>query len=242
MRLPAIRGIIDRRILVNFRIDADVMGRALPSPFRPKRIGGFAIGGICLIRLKQIRPAFIPLPLGLGSENGAHRIAVEWDDGDVQREGVYIPRRDTNSRLSHLLGGRVFPGIHHHARFTTRESPDRLFVEFRSDDDATHVRVDGRVTTEWPRNSVFDSLDAASKFFEAGSLGYSATHSPHTYEGLELACDNWHCEALSVDDVCSSYFEDEARFPAGSVAFDCALLMRGIRHEWHGRKELCCSP
>jgi hypothetical protein len=28
-------------------------------------------------------------------------------------------------------------------------------------------------------------------------------------------------------------------FPPGSVQFDCALLMRGIDHEWLGRESLC---
>lgn len=240
MRIPAIRGIIDRRILVNYHIDAETMRRALPAPFRPKLVNGLAIGGICLIRLKRLRPAFLPLPFGVGSENGAHRIAVEWDDQGTTHEGVYIPRRDTDSRFNHLAGGRLFPGIHHHARFTTREAADHYFVEFVSDDDATHVRVDGIVTNSWPESSVFRSLDVASAFFEAGSLGYSATHTPNAYEGLELACDHWHCDALVVSDVYSSYFEDEGRFPTGSVEFDCALLMRGIHHEWHSRDELCC--
>jgi hypothetical protein len=31
---------------------------------------------------------------------------------------------------------------------------------------------------------------------------------------------------------------DEALFPKGSVEFDCALLMRGIEHEWHGKDDL----
>ena len=76
MKLPAIKGIIDRRILINFRIDPDVMAHNLPSPFRPKLVRGYAIGGICLIRLKAARPTFLPLPWGMGSENAAHRIAV----------------------------------------------------------------------------------------------------------------------------------------------------------------------
>ena len=33
-------------------------------------------------------------------------------------------------------------------------------------------------------------------------------------------------------------FEDRALFPPGSVEFDCALLMRGIEHEWQGRGQL----
>ena len=38
----------------------------------------------------------------------------------------------------------------------------------------------------------------------------------------------------------SNFFEDELLFPKGSIRFDCALLMRGIEHEWHGKSDLCC--
>ena len=36
MRLPTIRGVIDRRILVNFRVTPKVLENFLPSPFRPQ--------------------------------------------------------------------------------------------------------------------------------------------------------------------------------------------------------------
>jgi len=56
MRLPVLNGLIRRRLLVNFRVDAEVMGCFPPAPFRPKRQQGYAIAGICLIRLEQVRP------------------------------------------------------------------------------------------------------------------------------------------------------------------------------------------
>src|SRR6201997_2099537 len=104
MRIPTMRGVIDRRILVNYRVDAAVLAKLLPAPFRPKLVGGFGVAGICLIRLKHIRPRFLPAWLGLSSENAAHRIAVEWEQGGQTREGVFIPRRDTSSRLNALAG------------------------------------------------------------------------------------------------------------------------------------------
>lgn len=110
MRLPVIRGIIDRRILANYRVDPCVLTKLLPPTFRPQMVDGFGIAGICLIRLKSIRPSFMPSWMGISSENAAHRIAVEWDDGDHVRTGVYIPRRDTSSTLNSLAGGRIFPG------------------------------------------------------------------------------------------------------------------------------------
>src|SRR4051794_3126993 len=102
MRLPTIKGIIDRRILVNYRVDAAVAARLLPGPFRPKLAKGYAMAGICLIRLKHIRPAFVPALAGIGSENAAPRFAVEWARDGRRQQGVYIPRRDTSSRLNAL--------------------------------------------------------------------------------------------------------------------------------------------
>ena len=241
MRIPVVQGVIDRRILVNYRVDPDVMTRVLPPPFRPQVVRGYAIGGICLIRLKGIRPRFVPIPVGIGSENAAHRIAVEWDaDGGIS-SGVFIPRRDTDSRLNTWVGGRLFPGEHHFAAFTVQESEDQLEVSLLSEDEDTSVYVRARRVEELPSNSIFTSLEEVSTFFEAGSLGYSATGTEGRFDGLELRCKDWKVESLEVDEVRSSFFEDPVRFPAGSVEFDCALLMRGIEHEWHGRPELCCG-
>ena len=242
MQIPVLRGVIDRRILANYRIDAEVAARVIPSPFRPKLVNGFALGGICLIRLKQVRPWFFPFPWGLRSENAAHRFAVKWDEDGQTREGVYIPRRDTNSRLNTIVGGTLFPGVHHHSRFEVTESVDHLCVALRSDDGQTRVHVSGRVAEALPPTSVFTSLAQASEFFEHGSLGYSDTHQAGRYDGLELRCRNWSMQPLEIDHIESSFFEDVDRFPPGSAVFDHALLMRGIEHEWHGRGDLCCVP
>jgi hypothetical protein len=241
MRIPVIRGVIDRRILANFHIAPDAMARQLPPAFRPKVVNGYAIGGICLIRLKQVRPRFLPLPIGLRSENAAHRIAVEWDTADGPREGVYVPRRDTDSRLNSLAGGRLFPGEHHHSRFDVDESDERFSVRMRSDDGVSSVTVVGRLASDLPAGSVFRTIEEASAFFEAGSLGYSATRASGRYDGLELQCRDWNVQPLAVEQVESSFFQDTERFPEGTVEFDCALLMRGIHHEWHGRDDLYCA-
>src|SRR5690242_17509645 len=121
MKLPSVEGIIRRRVLVNYRVAPGVVERLLPSAFRPKLHGEFAIAGICLIRLEQMRPQGLPAFLGSSSENAAHRIAVLWEDDDGKtQEGVYVPRRDTNSRLNYLAGGRLFPGEQHAARFQVK--------------------------------------------------------------------------------------------------------------------------
>jgi len=242
MKIPAIRGVIDRRILVNYHVDPNVLAPLLPAPFRPKVTRGVGMVGICLIRLRNVRPATLPSWLGFASENAAHRTAVEWNDDGTIREGVFVRRRDTDSWLNSLAGGRLFPGIHHHAKFVVKESVDQFDVSLRSDDGVTSMSVRGHRADRLPASSVFRSLEEASAFFQAGSLGYSATPDPRRFEGLELNCPKWHVEPLEVAEVQSRFFEDVSLFPKGSIEFDCALLMRDIEHEWHGKSDLCLQP
>lgn len=237
MKIPVIKGVIERRMLINFAVDAKVAKAIVPYPFRPKIVKDKAIAGICLIRLAKVRPKGLPAFLGLGSENGAHRIAVEWDEDDQVKEGVYIPRRDSSSLFNTIVGGRLFPGRHYRACFDVRENGDNYHVAFKSSDGVL-VSVDAQVTSEFTPESVFDDLDTASDFFKAGSLGFSP--NGNKYDGLLLNAYKWEVEPLKVNQVKSSFFENELVFPKGSINFDNALLMTNVHHEWSSVKDKSC--
>jgi uncharacterized protein YqjF (DUF2071 family) len=235
MRMPVIMGVIRRRILANFSADPAVVASFLPSPLCPKLVGGRAVVGVCLIRLEQIRPRGIPAALGISSENAAHRMAVTWVDADGRtREGVYIPRRDTSSLANVLAGGRLFPGEHHHAEFVVQDDGVEVDLTMRSQDGHAHVSVRGASTSSF-HSELFASLDEASEFFRRGSLGYSARENGRCLDGVTLHTDAWKVAPMRLDRVHSSFFE---RFPASSVEFDCALVMRDIPHEWHSEPDL----
>jgi hypothetical protein len=241
MSVPALQGLVRRRILINFRMDPQVAQRQLPPPFRPKLIGGWAMAGVCLIRLEQLRPRGLPSALGVSSENAAHRITVTWTDptGGEPREGVYIPRRDTGALLNHLAGGWLFPGQHRRARFHVRDEPAAIDLRLETDDGAADVWLRARPGCGLPGTSCFASLDQASRFFAAGSVGFSATDGSGRLDGLRLRTLTWRVHNLDVEWVMSSYYQDRARFPAGSVEYDCTLLMRNIPHEWWPQPPPC---
>ena len=69
--LRTVTGVIDRRLLVNYRVEPVVIAELLPEPFRPQIVAGHAVAGICLIRLSQIRPVHTPAWIGWKSENAA---------------------------------------------------------------------------------------------------------------------------------------------------------------------------
>ena len=239
---PSLQGLVRRRVLVNFRIDPDAMQRHLPAPFRPKLVDDWALAGICLIRLEQIRPHGFPLPLGISSENAAHRIAVTWTDDDGEsREGVYIPRRDTGAYLNAAVGGRLFPGEHHYARFRVRDEASALDLRMQTDNGSADVWLRARPATALPATSRFASMEAASDFFAAGSVGFSVTRDATRLDGLRLRTKAWHVEPLDVEWVVSSYYADRDRFPVGTVEYDSTLVMRNIPHEWHPEPDLSTS-
>lgn len=247
MRLPAVHGLIRRRLLVNFRVDAEVMQRFLPAPFRPKLHRGFAIAGICLIRLEQIRPAGLPAFCGITSENAAHRVAVLWEEPNgAMREGVFIPRRDTSLWLNHLAGGRLFPGEHHLADFDVVDDGAQIAMSIRARDGGMSVRLRATEDDALPGSSCFASLAESSAFFEGGGVGFSVTRDCCRLDGIRLETEGWKVRPLTIETVESSFFEDESVFPAGSVTFDHALIMRDMPHEWHEmpdmRIELASQP
>ena len=234
MKIPTIAGVIRRRVLLNYRVDADFVSSILPGNFRPQRVNGYAIAGICLIRLEDVRPKGMPAIVGISSENSAHRVGVEWEDHGETKQGVYVPRRDTDNRLNALAGGRIFPGAHHLSDFDVSDENGSISMKIQAKDYVDPlVEFIASESTEFPRDSVFASLAESSAFFEAGCVGYSPKPKSDQLDGLLLKTLDWDVSALAVESIRSAYFDDRSIFPEGSIEFDHALLMRDIDHEWH---------
>lgn len=245
MKLPRIHGLIDRRILLNYRVDSQVLENLLPSPFRPLTVRGWGIAGFCLIRLKELRPKGLPGWLGISSENAALRIAVEWEAAHGLQHGVYILQRWSNSRINRLLGGRLFPGVHHRAEFHSREAQGHYDIDIREPDNSQVLALQAQAADNLPPESVFESLEECSRFFELGAIGYSPALRAGIVQGLKLNCAQWRVQPLRVDSVHAPLLNDSELFPSGCAQLDCALLMTDVPHLWEPLRDLrtladCC--
>jgi Uncharacterized conserved protein (COG2071) len=271
MKIPTLEGIIRRRLLVNFRVDPGTMQKLLPDRFRPKLHHGHAIAGLCLIRLEQVRPAGMPALLAFSSENAAHRVAVEWTTRQGKtREGVYIFRRDTDSTLAQLAGGRLFPGAHHPAKFHITDHLGEIDFTMTSRTGDADIRLHGVESDALPPSSSFASLAESSRFFENGSLGYSpsrrgarrpvarttccpgsrgvipreqeATEDARTSQDTKFDGLRLETEHWTVRPL--TITRVESRWLAENspgAQFDHALLMRDIPHSWHAEENLTTS-
>jgi len=238
MKLPIIRGVVRRRLLVNFRVEAGVMRNWLPAPFEPMLHRGWAVAGVCLIRVEQMPRSLARFGKGIGSENAAHRVAVRWTEEPVVHEGVYVCSSHTDSLLGQLARSGVLPGDQRWARFQVRDDGREIGVAMRSVSRSVVVELEGHATAAMPRSSIFKSIREASLFFERGSVGYAPAHGGRGFEGVAAEAPHWAVHPLAVTHVRSSFFDDGKRFPPGSVEFDHALVMRDIEHVWRGLPEL----
>lgn len=236
---------IERRLLVNYRLDPSVAARLLPDGLRPQLHRGDAVAGVCLLRMGGLRPRWSPPGIGWGAENAAHRIAVEWDGPDGIEHGVYIPMRFSASWVPVALGGRVMPGVHRHAAFDVQEDEDRFRVAFEAtgtDPDGGHgtdgdaVEADVDVSLERPErwtSGLFRDLDEASEFFRVGAVGWSPDHHGR-FEGLELRTDAWSVAAGRAHRVHSSFLDG---LPRDSAEFSDVLVMRDVPITWSFRHQ-----
>ena len=231
--LPVLEGVIARRVLLNFRADPAVAQRLLPPPLEVDPQEGSAIVGVCLIRLERLRPRGGPSPLGVSSENMAHRIAIRYPTPEGPKPGVFVWRRDTDHRLVQLFGGRVFPGVHGAANFAIIDADDRLQMEVTTSNHEADVAFSARRAIQWAATPAFSSFNEISEFFRKGDCGFSCSLKGDRLEGLQLKTLRWEMHPLELDRQECAFYADPNRFPPGSTIFDSALLMRGLPHQWH---------
>jgi uncharacterized protein YqjF (DUF2071 family) len=240
MRTPIFCGVIKRRFMLNYRADPKVVNHLVPAPFRPKLYHGYAIVGVCLVRLESLRPRGLPFWLGVNSENAVHRIASEWIDAKgIPREGVFVARRDTDLWLSTILKGKLFRDGYHHARFAVEESVGHVEFACRSLDKTTHVSFSGDDAVQLPVSSCFKSLQ--EDFFRSANSGAPVEDSDGL-EGIALEAKEWKVRPFRINRVSCSFFDDPGRFPMGSIEFDHALVMRDIAHAWNVEPATARTP
>jgi hypothetical protein len=126
----------------------------------------------------------------------------------------------------------VFPGPFAHGHFQVDERGDLVHVRYRSDDGAVAVEVRARRADRPPDRSVFDTIDEASEFFRRDDIGYSPGLVAGDWDAMQFQPATWNAAPLAVECVHSSWFDDESRFPRGTIELDSALLMQGIEATW----------
>lgn len=233
MKPPPFKGIIDRRILINYKVENNVLRRLLPSPFSPRLINGYGIAGVCLIRRKQLKINSFPSWMSVNTETALYRIAVTWEQYGKQHTGSYVLRKETDSLMQIFANSRWSDDSQNWARFHVKEekrSQQDVYEINCFSKDGTSLAITANTALRFPQESVLKTLDTASCFFEDESHYISPKYQTSVFNCLSETTLNWKMSPLSVGALQSDFFENKQLFPKGSIYFDHALLMKNVRH------------
>ena len=241
MRTPAVPNRMDRRILILYRFAPELAERVLLPGYQPRKLKGFALGGIALLRCAGVHSPLLPARI-VACENALHFVNGLRVVQHRAEAGVMVMRYDTSSRLHAWIGGeRRWHCRHHHARFRVVESAESIDIRCDSDDHQMHVAMKARVDRNMCRQSVFRSTDQVLHLLqnELRSLGLTrrdpgGLSSSRPIRTAQLI-------PLSVERLESSVFGDARKFPSGSVEFDSAYWLRDDELVWGDEGAICCD-
>jgi hypothetical protein len=230
---PAIRGVIERRILVNYRVDVGTLDAVLPDTFEGREVGesGKGIGSICLMRVGDARMRFAPEAFGVSVEAATHRISAVREKNGGTENCVYVPQRVVSSRLSASLGEVFLPAELGCGDFRVEERNGVCRIRVDCGDEFAGVEVEEKDGGGIEEGSVFGSIGSAAGFFCEAGMRYSP--SGDRYEGVELCPREWGMEPVEVNGSRSSFFER-----LDGAELDSAFRMEGIEHEWRPRRPI----
>jgi hypothetical protein len=221
----SIRGTIRRRLLVNAVVDPDEATRRLPVGLRPHVTALGTVVGCCLLEIDGIRPAYVPAIAGRTLRAAAHRISVEWEDDSGQMTvGVYVPMRQTDSRMAVALGGRWFPGVHEPAEVEVSASDgDLRWATDPRGPDGYRVRVDASIPRDTDASIACEPVAGTCM---SADVGLSPDHHG-VLEGARMEPDHRRVRKVAIDDLDSAFLSS---FTTARVA--PSYLMADVGVTW----------
>lgn len=227
-----IEGVISRRLLVNATVDADVVRPLLPAGSAPLLVGADdrALVGVCLLRVRDLRPLGLPRAIGRSFEGVAHRISVTRADGSA---AVHIVRRETPDRVARVIGGRLFPGTHW--PIDLRPTRGDLRVEGTGDGGPPLLVdvLDEAPATGSPRSVLGDDA-AASTFFVGADRATSPSRRTGRHEELLMQAAPFTVRSVRVRElVLDRLAWALGGVPSTGLSFDSAFLVRDVAVRFH---------
>ncbi|MHB0957569.1 MAG: hypothetical protein ACYC0X_26110 [Pirellulaceae bacterium] len=230
-------GVVDRRVLILYRVVPEVLSEALPWGVRALEIHGRAVAGIAFARHRMAKSRLLPARL-VSSHTASHFVVVTGSQQSGGRDAALVTRCDCSSRFRLWIGGRP---IYHHARFRVVEERESLELVGDSDDRAMHLSLRAHVVRNLPHGSIFRTPGQAMEFLRAcaGELDLTlggAVEMDTSETGRRL-----RLQPLKVERLESSIFENLRRGALERVEFDSAYWVRDDEFAWAAEGTLCCD-
>ncbi len=222
-------------LVLAYALPANVLRPLLPPGLLLDTFGDWGFLAVALVETRDLRPAFVPAPLGMSFFLSGYRIFTRYQTtaGRTLR-GLKILRSDTN-RLSMQLFGNLFTHYHYDlSRCSVHHTEQKYDVEVTTPDGRADLHVEADMSTQTvalPPGSPFADFREARKF--AGPLPFtfdyeSQTHSMIRVEGVR---QRWNPRPVSVKVHRNSFLEQEPFRSAGAVLAN-AFYLEDVPYSW----------
>ncbi len=225
--------LVDRRILILYRVSADALGQLCPAAARP-RSSCCAVAGI-VFRRRTVRAWLVPARCGT-SQCATHFMRLPDDLRADVCPGIIPLRHDSSSRWQTwgaASGGR------HHARFQVVDRLDSLELVGDSDDRQMHLALKARVARELPGGSMFRSVSQVAGYLAADLARLGLVTAARSV-GSGDVWRHLRLEPLDVMQLESSFFDRWRQSHPEWVEHDSAFLLREEQLGWSQEGTFCC--
>lgn len=240
-RLAQATGVLENTVLLNFRTDAEVLRRLLPSPFEPRLVDGYGMVGILLFTMKNLT---CETTMGLPSPPSDHvlyRIAVSWNHGGRTYHGMYLLRHEVNTRLPVRQRRRgLFPVAGQPVRWH-KEPGSQQFEWTLKSKTKTKLQISASVSSSFSSGSVFSSLEEASDFFAQERAAIAPRFQKSIFSNTHFLPLTWPVKPLFVEKLTTDIAQLQNLFPKGQIFFDSGLIWPKIPCKWQEGREILAS-
>jgi hypothetical protein len=228
--------LVDRRILILYRVSAAVLEQILPAAAEPRHVADRALAGIAFRRRWMTRSRLVPARLGT-THCATHFVLVRGCSGPDRHPGIFTFRHDSSSRWQAWW---TSAGGGHHARFEVVDRVDSLELVGDSDDQVMHLLLKAQVARGLPDSSVFRSVPQVADCLAADLAGLGLLQPPGAGGQGGSVWSHLRLEPLDVVQLESSFFDRWRHVSPGLVEFDSAFSLREDQLAWSQEGTLCC--
>jgi hypothetical protein len=234
-----VKAYFDFSLVITFAYPVELLAPLLPPGLTLDTYGDDGFVAIGLVKVRGLRPAWMPAALGQDFFLTGYRLFVRYQTLEGRRlRGLYVLRSDADKKLMVMLGKITTNYLFEKAEMSMQESDRQLTVKITTPGGELqlHLIADlSKTVATPPEGSPFPDLAKARRF--AGPLPYTFSYEARTKSMVivEGRREDWIPVPVSVQ-VQACTFLSLPPYNGFEGKLANAFLIRNISYEWQKGK------
>lgn len=223
-----------RCFLVNFAVDPAALAAKLPTHLEPDVHAGRAYVSIVVALMKDMRPAFVPAPLGITYSQVVYRAVVKCG----AERGVTFLRSDADNSLMVAAGNALTFFRFNRAKISWNVSTDSARFSLGPAGPAQAARIDAdydllTATDRLPESSRFADLRTAQAFLTELYSAFGSKRADGRVEVVRIARTDWGSQVIEDRRANYEAMSSGALFSGSEACLDSIFYVEDLAYRWN---------